>query len=474
MSSERGKPIAISLRLRVAAWIAGAVVLTSAVLLAVIREGVRQALLHELDASLQADAGELLLERDQHLADPSLVHEIMRSQARAHREAQWFAQLLADDGHALFSTATTPTDFPLPPLRGSGKPETISGFRVLERRPAESQAVVRVGISLSAIDSDMARIDRLVGGAALGMFLAAPLTGFLLATITLRPITEMRERTAQLRPQQLDARLPLTGTGDELDHLATVINHLLARIAQYVGDHRGIMADAAHQLRTPLAAIRSSVEVVLTTDENSAENRELLAKVIEQIESLETLVNQLLLLAETEVENLRLDTQHVSLDEIVRRSLDMFEAVAESRGVTLQIGAIDPAEIQGNRHFLRQVVNNLIDNAIKFTAIKEEGPRQISIELLRRDHQGIAQLKIADTGIGMKPEHLAHIFGRFYRIDRARRSDGGVGGNGLGLSIVKSVVESHGGEVNVESTEGVGTTFTIRLPLAKSEAMLSA
>jgi signal transduction histidine kinase len=280
----------------------------------------------------------------------------------------------------------------------------------------------------------------------------------------------MRRRTALLHPQQLETRLPLAGTGDELDHLATVINNLLGRIGQYVGEHRGIMADAAHQLRTPLAAIRSSVEVILTADENSPENRELLAKVIEQIESLETLVNQLLLLAETEVENLRLDSQRVPLDDIVRRALDMFDAVAESLGVSLEIGAIDHVEVRGNRHFLRQVVNNLVDNAIKFTAIKADGPRKVSIDLTRHEHQGIGQLRITDTGIGIESGHVDHIFGRFYRVESARNL-GGVSGNGLGLSIVKSVVESHGGEVNVRSAKGEGTTFTVKLPLATAEAL---
>ena len=148
----------------------------------------------------------------------------------------------------------------------------------------------------------------------------------------------------------------------------------------------------------------------------------------------------------------------------------MFDAVAESLGVSLQIGAIAHAEIQGNHHFLRQVVNNLIDNALKFTAMKAEGPRRVSIDLTRHEQQGIAQLRIKDTGIGINQEHLAHIFDRFYRIDTTRRSQEGVGGNGLGLSIVKSVVESHGGEVSVDSTEGVGTTFTIKLPLARTRA----
>jgi signal transduction histidine kinase len=180
----------------------------------------------------------------------------------------------------------------------------------------------------------------------------------------------------------------------------------------------------------------------------------------------------LLLLAETEVENLKLGKERVRLDEIVRRSLDMFDAVAESLDVALDIGTIDHAEVRGNRHYLRQVVNNLIDNALKFTAIKE-GPRSVAIHLRRLEDEEIVQLQIIDSGIGIKAEHLSQIFGRFYRIDPARHIETGVRGNGLGLSIVKSVVESHGGEVSVQSAEDQGTTFTVQLPLAEAEAAVT-
>jgi signal transduction histidine kinase len=463
----------MSLRVRVAAWIAGAVLVTSALILGMVREGVRQALLHELDATLQADADEILLERDQHPSDPARVQETMRNQARAHRDGSWYARLLTADGREVFSTATTPTPvLATGELLQGGKSESSDGYRVMVTKTHDGQALVQVGLSLGVIDSDMTRIDRLVGIVALSVFLTAPLAGFLLATVILRPIMEMSERTALLHPNRLDARLPLSGAGHELDQLATVINNLLGRIAQYVGEHRGLMADAAHQLRTPLAAIRSSVEVILAAEENTEENQELLAKVLEQLESLDSLVNQLLLLAETEVENLQLGAEHVRLDEIVRRSLDMFDAVAESLDVDLEVGTIQHADVRGNRHFLRQVVNNLIDNALKFTAIKQ-GTRRVSIHLQRDDQQGIVQLRVIDTGIGISPEHLPLVFGRFFRVDPARRSETGMRGNGLGLSIVQSVVESHGGEVTVQSTAGQGTTFTVRLPLAASEAAVA-
>lgn len=466
----------MSLRVRVAVWIAGAVLLCGVVLLLMVREGVRQALIHELDANLRAEADEILLEREQLVGQPERLHEIMELQALGHTDRTWYSQLLDAQGREIYSTTTTPVLRPRLAHLPAGQPESVNNYRVVERTSTVGEqplAVVRVGTSLASIQDDMSRIDRQVMFAALSVLILAPVAGFVLATASLRPITEMSEQTAKLQPQNLEARLPLRGANDELDRLATVINGLLGRISIYVGDHRGLMANAAHQLRTPLAAIRSCVEVILGEDENSPENRDTLLKVIEQIESLESLVNQLLLLAETEVGNLRPAAEQIRLDDLLQRSFDMFEAVAESRGVTLQLGHVAQAAVQGNLHHLRQVVNNLIDNAIKFTAIREVGPRTISIGLNRREHAGLVELQISDTGIGISPKHLPHIFDRFYRADAARRNDGGVGGNGLGLSIVKAVVESHGGEVQVKSVAGEGTTFTIRLPLASAEVLQS-
>ena len=468
MSSGREKQIAMSLRMRVAVWIASAVLVCGALLLAMVREGVRQALIHELDANLRAEADEILLER-------AATRRSTQATARNHGITGAGPQR----PHLVFATARRPGPRDLLHLHhpgrrpkltlfGTGKPESEGNYRVVESALAdEGQVIVRVGTSLVSIHDDMSRIDRQVAFAALSVLLIAPLTGFVLATLSLRPITAMSEQTERLRPQNLAARLPLRGAGDELDRLAAVINNLLGRIAIYVGDHRGLMADAAHQLRTPLAAIRSSVEVILNAEENGSENRDMLLEVIEQTESLETLVNQLLLLAETEVDNLRPANERVQLDEMLQPITRHVRGCRRIVRRYARAGRAAPASVLGNRHHLRQVVNNLVDNAIKFTAVKSQGPRRVSIAL---DHEGgFVRLRIHDSGIGISPAQITHIFDRFYRADASRRSDAGVGGNGLGLSIVKSVVESHGGNVAVRSQEGECTTFTILLPMVGAE-----
>src|SRR5262249_29875803 len=158
---------------------------------------------------------------------------------------------------------------------------------------------------------------------------------------------------ARLRPGELGQRVPVRGTGDELDSLARTINTLLDRIAEYLQQEHDFLANAAHDLRTPLAAIRSNVEVALSGERSEAEYHELLGLVIEQCSALQTLVNQLLLLAETDADRLQPDSEPLPLDQIVGRVVEMFQGVAEHHGIELKTSELQPAAVTGNRHHLR-------------------------------------------------------------------------------------------------------------------------
>ena len=353
---------------------------------------------------------------------------------------------------------TFPTDKPLPPA-------TRGQYRILQQLQAdEPHYRIRIGASLQPIRTDIARIDRLMAAGAGLMLLVAPLCGYWLAGRVTRPFAKMIQTMTRLRPSQLDERLPLRNTGDELDQLALTFNGLLDRIADYLNEHRDFLANAAHELRSPLAAIRSTAEVALQSERPREEYEELLQGVIAEGKSLEVLVNQLLLLAETEADRITGVGEEVALDEVVAKSVEMFRAVAESRGLELRLLPPATVHLHGHRHHLRQLLNNLIDNAIKFTPA---GGR-IVIELNRDDGGRQAVLRVRDTGIGVSPEDVERMFQRFYRGDKSHRRDPATHGSGLGLSICKAVVESHGGQISVTSQPRVGTTFTVRLPLLAS------
>ena len=212
----------------------------------------------------------------------------------------------------------------------------------------------------------------------------------------------------------------------------------------------------------------------LSGNRSGHEYRVLLDLVIEQCTSLQTLLNQLLLLAETDANRLQTDAEPVPLDQVVERVFEMFEGVADELGVELVVARPLPAApIAGRRHHLRQVVSNLLDNAIKFTAAGTAAsngdghePGRVTMVLERDDKQSRVRLRVLDNGIGIGPDDLPHVFERFYRADKSRSREGIAGGTGLGLSICKAIVDAHGGTIHVKSLPGEGATFTVVLPLA--------
>ncbi len=479
MPFERLRGQVQTFRFRLMLWNAFAVILTGLVILVCVREGVRRTLVHDLDQLLSEDLEEIALSfQEESGVNWPILREEMDRKARGHRLHSWFVEFYDARGKVTWSSPGTP---PIPELSKLAREgATISGFRVLSQElpGLDSQASsVCVGSSKKLIQGDMSRIDQLVLVVFCGVLLIAPLGGYLLAGRVTRPLSKMIQTTEGLRPAQLMDRLEIRGTGDELDSLAKTVNRLLDRIGDYLQQKHDFLANAAHELRTPLAAIRSSVEVALAGDRSTQEYQELLADVIEECNSLETLVNQLLLLAETDADRHKIHTERVALGKLLFSAVEMFRGVAEFKGVKLSVLPFPAVEVAGNRHHLRQVVNNLLDNAIKFTSARFAGDDrashnasgdargEITVELVRDLARNEARIRIRDNGIGIGGEDLARIFERFYRVDRSR-SRAGTGGSGLGLSICHAIVLSHQGTIDVESTPGMGTTFTIVLPLA--------
>jgi signal transduction histidine kinase len=189
----------------------------------------------------------------------------------------------------------------------------------------------------------------------------------------------------------------------------------------------------------------------------------------------------LLLLAETDADRLKTDPEPVRLDRLVHQSMEMFEGVADERGVAIEVGDVAMVSIAGNRHHLRQVLNNLLDNAIKFTAERHAASAvtgssssgKVTVSLACDDRAGLCELRIHDNGVGIGPVDLPHIFDRFYRVDKSRSRDALVGGTGLGLSICRAIVEAHQGSIRATSEPEQGTTFIVVLPLRSSSPAAS-
>jgi heavy metal sensor kinase len=459
-----------TLRFRLAAWNALVVIVTALLTLAGLRQGVKWALLHEVDQALFEDTNEiaLALEESPEGEFEQLKDEMLRK-AVGHKQRGWYVKLCDSHDRIVWASPGASESTPPPPADDPAAPWTYGSYRTVRRPVAETAdgiAIVRVGATLNHVFDDVARIDRWVLLAAGAVLLAAPLCGYWLAARAARTVSAITEAASRMRPAHLDERLPISGTGDELDRLAHTINGLLDRIAEHVKRRRDFLANAAHELRTPLAAIRSSVEVTLASERSPEAYRELLEDIIDEGTALETLVNQLLLISESEPDREHREWERVPLDEVVTKAIDMFRGVAETRDTTLVAERIDHAAVPGNRVHLRQVINNLLDNAIKYT------PRggSVRVRLESIDDGGRVRLSVADNGAGIDAEDVTAIFDRFFRSNRARSRDE-THGAGLGLSICKSVVESHHGTIRCESAVGRGTTMIVELPALVGAAL---
>ena len=462
MHFERTEKRTRTLRFRLMTWNAIVVIVTGIVTLVGLREGVRITLIRELDEVLLEDLNEIQLSLAEFgTAESNALHEQLDRKAQGHSHRKWFAQLSDRAGRILYSSANAPDAKTLATAATTNSATTVQESRILSREGRGSVLLtLRVGASLESIHNDIARIDRLVAVAGGFILLLAPACGYWLAGRATRPLAQIISTMDELHPSNLGERLPILGTGDELDQLSQTFNGLLDRIGIYLQDKRDFLANAAHELRTPVAAIRSSVEVTLAGDRTVAEYEELLREILDESASLGLLINQLLLLSESGVESLKVHHEQVRFDELLEKALDMFSGVAESREIQLSCSTTMPLVVNGNSQHLRQVVYNLIDNAIKFTSAGGS-----VVTELRTDESGQqAMLRVQDSGCGIPPDDLIHVFDRFFRGDRARRRDLETRGTGLGLSICQAIVEAHGGTIHIDSCVGSGTLVVVLLP----------
>jgi heavy metal sensor kinase len=454
-----------TLRFRLTFWNTAAIILVVLATLFGLREGLRWTLLRELDTLLSEDVEEVRLVLERYYPVTEQVRDELERKAKSHRQRGWYVRIFAADGAELLASTGAP-DVTVPALRPVPRqPFTVGDYRLVQRGVRLSGAggpelVVRVGSGLAGIDEDVLRLTEMILVAAAVIVVVAPLSGYFLAGRATRPLGTILRTTARLRPDRLVERLPLRGSGDELDRLSATINGLLDRLADHLARQRDFVANAAHELRSPLAAMRTTLEVALEHDRSPEEYRELLADVVEESAGLGKLVNQLLLLAEGDAGLLQAGGGSARLDKLAERSVEMFQGIAEQRGVALAAPELAPATVQGDEAHLRQVVHNLIDNALKFTPA---GGR-VAVEVGTRGGQAV--LRVSDSGRGIDQLDLPHVFDRFYRADKARSRELPGGGSGLGLSICHAIVTAYGGHIGVESRPGHGTAVTAVLSLA--------
>jgi heavy metal sensor kinase len=285
------------------------------------------------------------------------------------------------------------------------------------------------------------------------------LLGWVLAGRAIRPVNSVAQAAQNITGSNLSLQIPLRGAGDELDHLIESFNRMTARLNQSFEQIRRFSTDVSHELRTPLTAIRGQLEVALFTAETPEQYRDAIVNALEDVEKLSSIVRSLLLLSQAESGQVILQKAPLDLAEVAADVVDQFQIPAEEKGVVLSASLDADAVISADRTQIERLLSNLLSNAVKYT------PKggSVRVRVARDNSPGWAQLVIEDTGLGIPAENLPHIFDRFYRVRNAQTNL--TQGLGLGLSFVAWIVEVHGGRIDVASTEGEGTRFTVLLPL---------
>jgi heavy metal sensor kinase len=337
---------------------------------------------------------------------------------------------------------------------------TVNGLRVTVVPLSSDQTIgyATVAEPLSVIEDGLSELRRDLFAGVLLVLLLASAGGYFLARKSLAPIASMNSQTQRISAENLSARLDVTNSRDELGRLATTINDLLARLENAFKEQQRFIADASHELRTPLAVLRGETEVALGKERTVDEYQQSLSLIQDEAERLSRIVEDLFILARQPI-NTRaaLNKERVSLNEAVRDCARAAQVLAFRKGVRLKVENDSPSiDLNGDEDLIKRMLLNLLDNAVKYTPAGGE----ISLALVRQN--GNAEIVVRDTGIGISAEAQPRVFDRFYRVDKARART--MGGAGLGLSIAQWIVEVHGGFINLSSTPGHGSTFTIVLP----------
>ncbi len=414
--------------------------------------------------------GTIQPENDADALRPGVIHSILPEIDRFTSPGIYIQIRGAGDAVIARSDSLGEKELPLSPsllargLEGSVAFDTVTLDEGTRLRIMASPIFVDSETLLLEVAQSLGHVDAALGQARWAFFVSiivALLLAALLGESTVRgalaPVSRVTETARSIRANpDLSRRVDYQGPSDEIGQLANTFDDMLEQLENAFRSQKHFVTDASHELRSPLAIIRGNLDL-LDRDPTDDERQESLDAIDAETARMTGIINDLLLLADVDSENP--ETAHqVSLKEVVSEEYRRARPMSGKRN--FGITRFEDVLVTGNQLRLRQLLANLVDNAIRYTS--EEDTVTISVY---RDRDR-AYLEVTDTGIGIDPEHLPHVFDRFYRTDKARSRLSG--GTGLGLAIVKRIAEQHGGSVTVTSQPGSGTSVTVSLPARNS------
>jgi heavy metal sensor kinase len=462
-----------SLRFRLVAWYAGLLaacfVLIGAATYAVLQTSLVGAL-RENQLRRARQIGQLLLDE---MRGPGEAHVGEEIQARYAPDLNGrFVRIVRSNGSLLYVSdapkdqSFVPTELPPPawpshtkvarqvPLPG-GREMLLTSHPV--QTPTGARYLIETGAPMDDVQAHLRQWLRfllvvlpVVAALALG-------GGSFLVKRALLPVDKIAASAERISSQNLSERLPVARTGDELERLSVALNHMIQRLDEAFQYSRRFMADASHELRTPLTVLRGELESFIQEPTLAPER---LGSALEEVERLASIVEGLFAISRLDAGEAAAEWVKLDLARLAAATADQMSLLAEDKNIQVTCAAANPVWVEGDQARLKQVVVNLLDNAIKYTL--QGGAVALTVSA----NHSKAVLEVADNGIGIPAEALPRVFDRFFRVDTARSRE--LGGAGLGLSIVKSICMAHHGQVEASSSPGQGSHFRVELPLAAS------
>lgn len=465
------------LRLRLTLWYGSTLALVLIVFSVVLYNVTARSLRDAVDQSLEETANTAVRSLEERGFLPLIDEEELLSQFPELARIDKFFQIFSPSGTITLRSPNIKQHEV--PLSRTALETTFSGKSIFEsaKYPKEPQLrlvsvpimyrgtllyIVQVGTSMESIEDTLRRL-LLVLLVTMPIALAVSLaSGWFLAGRALRPVDAITLAAQRIAAGDLSQRLTVSTSPDEIGRLASMFNDMIGRLDVSFRQIRQFTSDASHELRTPLTVMKGETELVLRRPRPLSDYQSVLESNLEEIDRMTRIVDELLFLSRADMGEVRMETLPVGLESLVEDIHRQATLLGQDRNIAVTLGTVMPAVVQGDELRLRELLLNLVENAIKYS--HPNGKVEISLVA----EGSYARLSVRDQGIGIAPDDLSRIFHRFFRTDGARAHT--KKGTGLGLAICTWIADSHKGRIDVTSEPGIGSTFTVTLPLAAPSA----
>lgn len=465
----------MSLRFRLTLWYGTALASVLVVFGLILYGALAKALKEQADRSLEETAAVAERSLEEHRFGPFLLYEDLSQDFPELATLDKFFQIFGPTGQITIQSPNIKSrEIPLSrtafeaalagqttfeSTRFSGEPP-IRLISVPVRHGGSLVNIVRVGTSLQPLEETLHRLLIILLITMPLALLASLGGGWFLAGRALRPVEAITQAAERIAGGDLTQRLSVSTAQDEIGRLAGTFNAMIGRLEASFQQVRQFTSDASHELRTPLTVLKGETELALRRPRSADDYRLVLESSLEEVDRMSRIVDELLFLSRADLGEIKMESRPVRLDHLFDDLKRQAEVLGHEQAVHIVTGPSEPVTIAGDDMRLRELLLNLLDNAIKYS------PRGGRVEMNLVKQNGAARLSISDHGIGMSREEQAHIFDRFYRTDAARAHT--KKGTGLGLAICKWIVDAHHGTIDVQSEPGKGSVFTVILPLLAS------